>query len=584
MILLRNKKIHFLKFILSLGVFTFLIFGARAVDAATLYFSPSSGNFTTGNIFSASLLLNTQGQDVNNVETIINFPTSLMEVTSVSKSGSILSLWIEEPTFSNSNGTISFNGGIPTPGFNGTSGRVLNVVFRVKKQGLGSLISTDAAVRANDGLGTDILTGTAQASFTFIDEEVIVPPATEKDVTPPTEKKISGLPQAPNISSETHPDPDKWYTEETATFDWSVSSNITASKLLVGHLPRSEPTVLYTPPVDRKTIKDLGDGVWYFHTKLRNNNGWGPTTHFSFQIDTEKPTDFDIIEVERDDLTDPRVKLAFNASDETSGIDHYEVQIDGEDTIIWEDDGSGIFETPNLAPGTYILVAKAIDKAGNFLASSIEFIVEPLESPIITDYPEEVHQGDIITIKGTTLPDSEITIWLQKNNEDPEVSTVESNSTGNFAFTSERGLNTGKYKLWTIVTDQRGASSNPSEEITLVVKQPSFITIGSFAIGVLSILVPLLALIILLIFIIWYTWHKLRMMRKHLRKEIRQAERASHKVFNLLNKAVKEELEMLEKITSKRKITAKEKKVIKQIKKDLSDAEKFIEKEIKDRH
>ncbi|MFT5352357.1 MAG: hypothetical protein ACI9GH_000204, partial [Candidatus Paceibacteria bacterium] len=272
----------------------------------------------------------------------------------------------------------------------------------------------------------------------------------------------------------------------------------------------------------------------------------------------------------------------FNASDETSGIAHYEVMIDGKDTDIWQDDGSGIFETPALSPGTHILFAKAVDKAGNFLANSIELIVEPLESPIITDYPEEVQQGDLITIKGTTYPNSEITIWLQNKDKDPDVSTARSDGAGNFTFVSERGLNSGTHKLWATVTDQRGASSNPSEKITLVSKQPTFITIGSFAIGILSILVPLFALIILLVFMLWYSWHKFRDMKSRLRKEVREAERALHKVFDLLKDAVHEEIKMLEKVKTKRKLTTKEEKTIKQLKKDLDDAEEFIKKEIKD--
>lgn len=575
MILLKNKEKNFLNFIFSIGFLVFLILGVKPVDAATLYFSPSSGNFSTGNIFSVSLLLNTQGEAVNNVETTINFPTSFMEVTSISKSGSILSLWVEEPNFSNSNGTISFNGGAPTPGFNGSSGRVLTVVFRVKKPGLGSLISTSAAVRANDGFGTDVLKGTAQASFTFIDEQAPVAPATEREI-------VSGTPKAPNISSLTHPDPDKWYTDKSATFAWSVPSDVDSAKLLFGQNPKSDPTVLYVPAINKKTIDDIEDGVWYFHAQLKNSNGWSPTTHFRFQIDTEKPTNFEILEVQRDDLTDPRVKFAFDADDETSGIDHYEIQIDGKDTITWKDDGSGIFETPPLSPGKHILVAKAVDKAGNFLTNSLEFIVEPLKSPIITDYLEEVEQGDTITIKGTTYPDSKITIWIQNNAKDPEVSTAQSDSNGNFTFVSERGLNSGPHKLWAMVTDQRGAISNPSNEITFVVKQPTFIKIGSFAIGVLSILVPLLALIILFIFIILYGWYRFRMMKTRLRKEIIQAEQALHRAFDLLKEAVYEEIRMLEKIKTKRKLSEKEEEVINQLKKDLDDAEMFIKKEIKD--
>src|SRR3989344_7191998 len=129
MILSRNKK-----YLLIFSLFFFLSFFGRA-DAATLYFSPSSGDFTVGNILNVSILVNTQGKAINNAEVIINFPASLLEVISISKSGSIFTLWVEEPVLSNSAGTVTFNGGLPTPGFNGTAGKLLDVVFRIRNSG-----------------------------------------------------------------------------------------------------------------------------------------------------------------------------------------------------------------------------------------------------------------------------------------------------------------------------------------------------------------------------------------------------------------------------------------------------------------
>ena len=114
----EGGKIFFFQLILSkrgkiflfLG---FLIFGSffhQNVQAATSYFSPSSGNFSVGNIFTVNVLVNTGGVAINNAEAVINFPSDLLEIVSVGKSGSIFSLWVEEPNFSNSAGVLSFNG------------------------------------------------------------------------------------------------------------------------------------------------------------------------------------------------------------------------------------------------------------------------------------------------------------------------------------------------------------------------------------------------------------------------------------------------------------------------------------------
>jgi len=561
-----------LKILFLLSTFCFLL-SVSSAKAAILYFSPSSGNFTVGDILTTSVLVNTQEKAINNSDAIINFPTGLLEVVSVSKSGSIFSLWVEEPAFSNSAGAISFNGGLPTPGFNGSAGKIISIVFRVKSTGTASLIFSSGAVRANDGYGTDILQTLAQAQFSLISEErPIVTPA-----------EVAGAPEAPVISSPTHPDPNKWYAVKEAKFIWDVPKDATAVRLLVGRIPQAIPTVTYTTPITSKELTDLAEGTYYFHVRLRNAEGWGGVSHFRFQIDTEKPTRFEIAEVERKDQTDPRAKFIFDAKDETSGIDHYEIQIDNESSQVWRDDGGHRYETPALGPGSYILIAKAVDKAGNSLANSAEFVIEALEPPTITDYPRELASGEILSIKGKTkYPDIQVNIFLQHEKDEIKSYSVKSDNSGKFTFIAEDRLSSGIYTAWAEVVDERGARSEPSEKVTIAVERPAFLRVGSWVVGFLSVVVPLIALVLLLVYLAWYWWHKFATMRKRVKKEIREAEHALHKAFDLLKETIREQIKMLEKTRNKRELTEEEEKVIKQLKKDLDDAEKFVRKEIED--
>ena len=177
-----NKKLLF-----SFVVFSFfasLPFGLKVADAAMLHFFPSSGNQTAGNILNVSVLVNTQGKAINNAEAAIRFPTALLEVVSISKSGSIFTLFVEEPTFSNSAGTISFNGGLPTPGFTGSAGKMVTIAFRIKSAGSASLIFTSGAVRANDGLGTDVLSSMDTATFSISPVPVVPIPVPESTPIP----------------------------------------------------------------------------------------------------------------------------------------------------------------------------------------------------------------------------------------------------------------------------------------------------------------------------------------------------------------------------------------------------------------
>lgn len=552
---------------------SFFIFNVSEANAATLYFSPSSGNFTVGNILNASVLVNTQGQAINNSSAVINFPTGLLEVISVSKSGSVFSLWVEEPAFSNSAGAISFDGGLPTPGYNGSAGRLLNITFRIKNAGTASLAFSSGAVRANDGYGTDILQTRGQAQFNLVSEETPV-------ASPPP---ALGAPQAPGISSPTHPDSNKWYALEDAKFTWELPSGITGSRLLVAKIPNAIPTVAYIPAITSKELDNFDDGIWYFSVQLRNDVGWGAVSRFRFQIDTEKPERFDISEVRRADLTEPRAKFIFNASDKTSGIDHYEVQIGNESPQIWQDDGSHRYETPVLGPGKYTLIAKAVDMTGNSLANSAEFIIEALESPVITEYPKQLPSGESLVVKGTTkYANAQTMVWFEQKGEEAKSQIVRNDANGNFTLIADIKLKDGIYKVWAEVIDERGARSNPSEKVAISVERPAFLKLGSWAISLLAVVVPLVALILLLVYLLWHWWHKFATLRKRVKKEIREAESALHKAFDLLKEAIYEQIKLLEKTKTKRELTEEEEKIIKQLRNDLDDAEKFVKKEIED--
>ena len=102
----------------------FLFFGLLPVstEAATLYFSPSSGEYVVSRTLSVSVYVSSAGQAINSASGIISFPQDKLEVTSLSRTGSIFTLWVQEPSFSNSAGTVNFEGVVLNPGFTGATG------------------------------------------------------------------------------------------------------------------------------------------------------------------------------------------------------------------------------------------------------------------------------------------------------------------------------------------------------------------------------------------------------------------------------------------------------------------------------
>lgn len=153
---------------LVLATLAVLILSPQArVFADTLFVSPPSGSYSVGQTFSIRVLVSSPSRAVNAISGTISFSRDKMQVVSVSKAGSILSLWVEEPSFSSSVGTVNFEGVVPNPGYIGSSGTIITVNFRVTAPGDANVRVSSGSILANDGLGTNVLRTLGTSSFTF---------------------------------------------------------------------------------------------------------------------------------------------------------------------------------------------------------------------------------------------------------------------------------------------------------------------------------------------------------------------------------------------------------------------------------
>lgn len=560
---------------MALGLSVFFI--TSKVQAASLYPAPAKGDYKVGQTFSVNISVSSSDQSINAISGILNFAPDKLEVTGISKGGSIINLWVSEPSYSNANGSINFEGIIFNPGYKGSGGKVLTVTFKAKSSGTADLTFSSGSVLANDGQGTNVLNGFGSASF-----GIDVPtsgPAADKAETPAV---VNGVPAAPQINSETHPNSDSWYNNNVATFSWELPSGITAAQLLVGAKPSAEPTVTYSPAISSRTLDALEDGVWYLHVRLKNANGWGAISHQRFQIDTKNPENVSLKLVEESDATNPVRKFQLEASDTLSGIDYYEIKIDGGEEIKWTDDGSHIFVTPVLDPGSHVIIVRVFDKAGNYASAFTEFFVDALGAPVITDYSRELQSKDIFVARGKARANSKVVVWLQRENDEPQSSTVSVDDTGNFIYIAGQRLSDGVYRLWAESIDERGAKSKSTDKYKVIVQAPRILRIGSLAVSVLSVIIPLIALVFLLIFSLFFSWRKWSVLRVRLRREVGEAETTLHKEFNVLRSRTRAHLAILEKISKKKKFTKEEKMAMEQLRSDLESAEHNVAKEIKD--
>lgn len=365
-------------FLRQVSLVLLLLFLPSISSAASLVVSPRAGTYEAGSTFSVAVVVDSTDVAFNAVSGKLAFPSDSLEVISVSKLQSVITLWIQEPSFSNSAGSVSFEGIVLNPGYKGSNGKVITVQFRAKKAGTAAISFSTAEVLANDGIGTNILSTMGRGNYTLTAK--VVAPVTEvetpetNDTPPLADLEVIGL--APKVSSETHPE-NSWSAQTTGVFNFSIEKNIVAMRLLVDDNPDSIPAVVYQPAVSSRTVEELTEGLSYLHVQLKDGNGWGEITHYKLQIDTAKPEQVNITEKK-----DENGSLTFllGALDQASGIDRYEIRIDGGEVItVTSTSGETRFASKGLVAGAHSIEVKVFDKVGNFELASLQFVLADTE-------------------------------------------------------------------------------------------------------------------------------------------------------------------------------------------------------------
>ncbi len=368
-------------------VFALALFVPTAHAAETLV-SPATGTYTKGQTFTATMRVNPQGKSVNAVEATLTFDTSKLQVVSVSKTGSVFSLWTTEPTFSNTQGTIQFGGGSPTP-FTAQSTRGV-VTFRANGEGDAAVDWKSASVLAADGLGTDVFSGSVKGTYTIGAGTATPPPETPEPTDEPVEEldtepeesndttiAFGDPPRAPEVGSKTFLDPDTWYATTTGLFTWDLPFDVSDLFMEIATSATNTPTKRVDPPVAEilLTDKELKDGVQYLSIQFKNQVGMGAITNRKIMVDVTPPMPF-TINVRAGNSTSSFPTLHFEAKDPTSGIDYYELTIaDREPVTVTPDEARLGFLLSQLEDGTYTVRVKAYDKAGNVIESSTPLLI-----------------------------------------------------------------------------------------------------------------------------------------------------------------------------------------------------------------
>jgi len=562
-------KVVFLALILSLAFVT-------SVDAAALRITPDTGVYQVGGTFTARVQIATEGQSVNAAEGTVKFNPNELSVVSVTRSGSIFNLWVAEPSFSNTAGTVNFSGGVPT-GYSGSVGNVLSITFRVKNAGSPRVSFTDGSVLANDGRGTNVLTSMNGGSYTAQAASTAPVPEVIEYVAP------ANTPSAPVIDSSTHPDPSKWSNQTTAELSWTLPAGITAVRTLLDGRSTTVPTNVYDNPIRSISLDDLPEGESYFHLQLRNADGWGRITHYRLAVDSIAPGNVTITTATTTETTNPKKVLLVTTNEETSGVVRYLVKINEAEPFEFIDEAdAGLITLPVLKPGYHAIIIEAYDAAGNSTIGTYSITIEAFEKPVFTDIPSDMSANVIPVIRGLTRPNSLVTLYFNRIGNEPNITEVTADADGIFTFIPEGELYSGVYEISAQATDEYGAQSALSDNQRIAVQEPGYVRIGGQVVDAMSVIVPLILLALLLVFGIWYLLFVYRRFKGTVRIESVEALDILHREFTNLQIMLRDQESSLQASRKTKKLTKAESEMIEVVDRALQNSQRKVEKEIKD--
>lgn len=351
-----------MKKILSILLLAFFVLSPIKLQAATAsFFTSGGGTVYTGSQFSVTVYAN-GSEAYNAVSVTVNF--SNLTLTGVSAAGG----WTGVSGPTHSGNTVTYSGALL--GSSATGSRaVLNLSFRAPYSPGSASIGSSGTIALADGNGTQVPGGGNTVGYT-----IVAPP-------PPPDP----VPEAVVVTSDTHADPEKWYSNRNVNLSWNKQDGVDGFSFEFNQTHDTVPDDTSEGTDQAKSYGDLADGAYYFHIKAHNSIGWGATTHFRVLVDTTPPDPFGIAKLENE--AGDKYALFFYTNDTLSGLDYFNVTVDDVDL--------GRQQTRmEIDKNAYVVVVTAYDKAGN--SRSEKFIINepiasaPMESSFVFDWKSAV--------------------------------------------------------------------------------------------------------------------------------------------------------------------------------------------------
>jgi len=386
----RNKHrqfIHHVKVsgclivLVLLAILTFWFFSVRLTHLvppgypiynATLRLQPESGILDVDYSHKVSVILDTGAESVNALDVLIEFDPEIAQVDKFNTNNSLCNLFLND-LIDNQLGFIRLTCVIPSPGFKGESGLVGDIEFRAIKSGsIGFKFIPQTSVLANDGLGTEVLRQTTDATFHLKNYDF----------------DSSGLANIGNdytvsIFSPTHPNSNRWYNTKKIDLVWDALPGYT---YFYG-LDKNHETIpdgTNKTKINKTSFQLDEEGSYYFHLQPVLNGKKLPIAHWQFNIDLTPPSNVRLRASENVVDMGSTVRFEFSGEDNLSGLNRSNYVEIGSDILLPV--GQSVY-VPFLDAGKKSVKLRVYDNAGNFTDAVVEILVK---GSVVKDWVKQI--------------------------------------------------------------------------------------------------------------------------------------------------------------------------------------------------
>ena len=439
--------------------------------SSTIDLEPKIGTYIAGEEVTLRIVVTSVDCPVIGVEARLTYNPNTVRISDVSREGSMLNSWTQEPTINGEIGEILFGGTLATSTV--LNGALMITLHATPLRAGEMYIRFENEAVIHDGDGNNIVTGFTSGKYRINPQELAEPSDPEPIFLDNKDEGevLGATTESPAviISSPTHPNQSSWYNASSSSFLFKFQGEVKQLRLSFDQNKDGRGKVLSSPIVITKEIADLENGIWFLHASATVSSGATSLNTYQIQVDQIPPENLELKEIERDDSSDPNIVFEVTATDTISGIDHYEFSLDGGAPEHWESVANDQYHHNVAIPGTHEITITAFDKAGNTISRQTSFEIAFLPQPHIKLQDQSVHEGDSLALQIESVPGATLDITISRNSDSPTVEHTTMDAEGKMIFESALALSPGSYTVIAIARDQRGGVSQESERLEVEV-------------------------------------------------------------------------------------------------------------------